>query len=59
MVYPIAASGFMKLGYGKIKVMPNLDKGVMMFALLYLIEVSELLERNGQECEDLEFIVYL
>lgn len=52
MVYPLTAQGFMKLGYGKIKVMPNLDKGVLMFALLYLIETKELLEVKDDESED-------
>ena len=59
MVYPLTSQGFMKLGYGDIKVVPSLDKGVVMFTLLYLIDVKDLLEKNGEDCEELEFITYL
>ena len=49
----------MKLGYSELKVVPNLDKGILMFALLYLIDVKDLLEKNGEVCDDLEFVTYL
>ena len=59
MVYPLTSEGFMKLGLGDIKVMPNLEKGVMMFAQITMIETKDLLEKNSDLDEDFEFITYL
>jgi hypothetical protein len=59
IVYPLNSSGYMVLGFGRVKIIPNMDKGIVLFCLLWLVDVEELIEKYEPVDEKLHFITFL
>ena len=59
IIYPLNAEGHMRIGYGRVKILPDLNQGILLFCVFWLIEVEEMIENYSEDEEKLEFITYL
>ena len=60
MVWPLDSLGYVRIGQGQVKIFPSVDKGIVLFGVLWLLDIKNMIEGYDPYDEDeLHSITYV